>query len=80
MIVPSSNTCLEPTTYRMLGERTDVSVHFTRIQVARVGLDDISDSQFDTAGMETAAVLFGHRRCRRDRLERHCGVVAGRRT
>lgn len=58
MIVPSSNTCLEPTTYRMLGERTDVSVHFTRIPVARVGLDSTSDAQFDTAGMEAAAVLL----------------------
>jgi maleate isomerase len=58
MIVPSSNTCLEPTTYRMLGERTDVSVHFTRIPVARVGLDGTSDAQFDTAGMEAAAALL----------------------
>ncbi|WP_243858405.1 aspartate/glutamate racemase family protein [Mycobacterium sp. DL440] len=58
MIVPSSNTCLEPTTYRMLGERTDVSVHFTRIPVGRVGLDGSSDAQFDTAGMEAAAVLL----------------------
>lgn len=58
MIVPSSNTCLEPTTYRMLGERTDVSVHFTRIPVGRVGLDGASDAQFDTAGMEAAAVLL----------------------
>ncbi len=58
MIVPSSNTCLEPATYRMLGERTDVSVHFTRIPVSRVGLDHTSDAQFDTAGMEAAAVLL----------------------
>ncbi|WP_205841603.1 maleate cis-trans isomerase family protein [Mycolicibacterium porcinum] len=58
MIVPSSNTCLEPTTYRMLGERTDVSVHFARIPVGRVGLDGTSDAQFDTAGMEAAAVLL----------------------
>lgn len=58
MIVPSSNTCLEPTTYRMLAERTDVSVHFTRIPVARVGLDGASDAQFDTAGMEAAAILL----------------------
>lgn len=58
MIVPSSNTCLEPGTYRMLGERTDVSVHFTRIPVGRVGLDGTSDAQFDTAGMEAAAVLL----------------------
>ncbi|MDH6195575.1 maleate isomerase [Mycobacterium frederiksbergense] len=58
MIVPSSNTCLEPTTYRMLGERSDVNVYFTRIPVSRVGLDSTSDAQFDTAGMEAAAVLL----------------------
>ncbi|MDV3125416.1 aspartate/glutamate racemase family protein [Mycobacterium sp. 21AC1] len=58
MIVPSSNTCLEPTTYRMLGDRTDVSVHFTRIPVGRVGLDDSSDAQFDTAAMQAAAALL----------------------
>jgi len=58
MIVPSSNTCLEPTTYRMLGERTDVSVHFTRISVGRVGLDGTSDAQFDTAGMAAAGALL----------------------
>jgi maleate isomerase len=58
MIVPSSNTCLEPTTYRMLGERTDVSVHFTRIPVGRVGLDGTSDAQFDTAAMKAAAALL----------------------
>ncbi|WP_197382759.1 maleate cis-trans isomerase family protein [Mycolicibacterium mengxianglii] len=58
MVVPSSNTCLEPTTYRMLGERADVSVHFTRIPVARVGLDRASDAQFDTDAMTSAAALL----------------------
>lgn len=58
MIVPSSNTCLESTTYQMLDGRADVSVHFTRVQVGRVGLDGASDAQFDTAGMESAAALL----------------------
>ena len=58
MIVPSSNTCLEPTTYRMLGERTDVSVHFTRISVTHVAVGSTSDDQFDTAGMAAAATLL----------------------
>ncbi|WP_079924603.1 aspartate/glutamate racemase family protein [Mycobacterium sp. AT1] len=58
MIVPSSNTCVEPTTYRMLGERADVSVHFTRIPVTRVGLDGTSDAQFATTAMEAAALLL----------------------
>ena len=58
MIVPSSNTCLEPQTYRILGGRTDVTVHFTRIPVTRIALDDSSDRQFDPAVMSAAAQLL----------------------
>jgi maleate isomerase len=58
MIVPSSNTCLEPQTYRILGVRTDVTVHFTRIPVTRIALDDSSDRQFDPAVMREAARLL----------------------
>lgn len=58
MIVPSSNTCLEPMTYRMLGDREDVTVHFARIPVTRIALDDDSDRQFDTATMVGAAELL----------------------
>jgi maleate isomerase len=58
MIVPSSNTCLEPQTYRMLGDRTDVTVHFTRIEVTRIALDAGSDRQFDVRPMVAAAELL----------------------
>jgi maleate isomerase len=58
MIVPSSNTCLEPQTYRILGGRTDVTVHFTRIPVTRIALDDSSDRQFDPTVMQEAAGLL----------------------
>ncbi|MEW1811434.1 Asp/Glu racemase [Pseudarthrobacter phenanthrenivorans] len=58
MIVPSSNTCLEPQTYRILGSRTDVTVHFTRIPVTRIALDDSSDRQFEPAVMRAAAQLL----------------------
>jgi maleate isomerase len=58
MIVPSSNTCLEPQTYRMLGGRGDVTVHFTRIEVTRIALDSRSDRQFDLATMVAAARLL----------------------
>jgi len=58
MIVPSSNTCLEPMTYRMLGERDDVTVHSTRIPVTRIALDSDSDNQFDVEGMCQAAELL----------------------
>lgn len=58
MIVPSSNTCLEPQTYRILGDRTDVTVHFTRIEVTRIGLDSGSATQFDHEAMIEAARLL----------------------
>lgn len=58
MIVPSSNTCLEPMTYRMLGERQDVTVHSARIPVTRIALDGDSDRQFDSATMLGAAELL----------------------
>ncbi|GAB5078213.1 maleate cis-trans isomerase family protein [Arthrobacter sp. AD-310] len=58
MIVPSSNTCLEPQTYRILGARTDVTVHFTRIPVTRIALDASSDRQFDPSLMREAARLL----------------------
>ncbi|MET3720539.1 MULTISPECIES: aspartate/glutamate racemase family protein [unclassified Arthrobacter] len=58
MIVPSSNTCLEPQTYRILGDRRDVTIHFTRIPVTRIALDDSSDRQFDPAVMREAAQLL----------------------
>jgi len=58
MIVPSSNTCLEPMTYRILGERDDVTVHSARIPVTRIALDAGSDQQFDAAGMRAAAEML----------------------
>ncbi|MGN8025530.1 maleate cis-trans isomerase family protein [Microbacterium sp. 22242] len=58
MIVPSSNTCLEPMTYRLLEGRDDVTVHSARIPVTRIALDDGSDQQFDAAGMRAAAELL----------------------
>ena len=55
MIVPSSNTCLEPQSYRMLGERSDVTVHFTRVEVTRIALDAASNRQFELDTMTAAA-------------------------
>lgn len=58
MIVPSSNTCLEPQTYRILGTREDVTVHSARISVTRIALDKQSDHQFDVGSMQSAAELL----------------------
>lgn len=58
MIVPSSNTCLEPVSYRLLAGRDDVTIHSARIPVTRIALDGGSDRQFDAAGMRAAAELL----------------------
>lgn len=58
MIVPSSNTCLEPQSYRMLADREDVTMHSTRIPVTRIALDGGSDKQFETQTMADAAALL----------------------
>jgi Maleate cis-trans isomerase len=58
MIVPSSNTCLEPQSYRILGRRTDVTLHFARIDVTRIAVDGDSDRQFDLSKMIAAATLL----------------------
>src|SRR5690606_26626681 len=39
MIVPSSNTSLEPATTRLLANRPDVTIHYTRIPVRAITLD-----------------------------------------
>jgi maleate isomerase len=61
MITPSSNTCLEPTTYRLLagltGE-TGATAHFSRLPVRRIAIDAASDAQFTTDAMAQAAELL----------------------
>jgi maleate isomerase len=58
MIVPSSNTCLEPVTSRPLSLVPDITAHFTRIRVTPIGLDAGSDEQFTEAAMRAAAELL----------------------
>jgi maleate isomerase len=55
MITPSSNTCLEPVTYRLLGDREDVTVHFARLPVTTIDLDTSSNQQFSQEAMAAAA-------------------------
>jgi maleate isomerase len=60
IITPSSNTCLEPTTYRMLSGTgaNAATAHFARIPVTRIALDDRADRQFSTDAMLDAARLL----------------------
>jgi maleate isomerase len=58
MIVPSSNTCLEPVTYRILEGVDEVSVHSARVPVTRIALDADSTSRFSVRTMTEAAQLL----------------------
>ncbi|MGH3436774.1 MAG: maleate cis-trans isomerase family protein, partial [Sciscionella sp.] len=58
MLTPSSNTCLEPVTYRILACAEGVTAHFSRLTVTRISLQGTSSAQFDAAPMVTAARLL----------------------
>ncbi|MFG2885192.1 GAF domain-containing protein [Streptomyces sp. NPDC048297] len=55
MLTPSSNTCLEPVTYRLLAGTDVATAHFARVGVTRIALDEGCDAQFDLEPMLTAA-------------------------
>ncbi|GFG51232.1 Asp/Glu racemase [Mycolicibacterium agri] len=57
MIVPSSNTSLEPATTRLLANRPDVTIHYTRIPVRAITLDG-TGAAFDADTMVAAARLL----------------------
>lgn len=56
MLVPSSNTCLEPVTYRLLGGVPEVTVHFARVDVDQPSFG----SRLGGEGMTTAAQQLAH--------------------
>ena len=58
MLVPSSNTALEPLTDAMLSGVPGVSVHYTRIRVTEIALTDKANGQFGLAPMTAAAGLL----------------------
>lgn len=62
MITPSSNTVLEPVTGGLLAARDDVSVHYTRVPVTRIGLDPAATGQFGQDAFTGAARLLGDAR------------------
>lgn len=59
MIVPSSNTWLEPVTYQLAAAAGgDVTAHFTRVRVTKIALGEASTAQFAEAPMLQAACLL----------------------
>lgn len=60
MLTPSSNTALEPATYRLLAKTPQVSAHFARFPVTEIGLGQAALSQFDAETILQAAELLSH--------------------
>ncbi|MEM6889408.1 MAG: aspartate/glutamate racemase family protein [Pseudomonadota bacterium] len=59
MLVPSSNTALEPATAALINPLADqVGVHFARFRVTRIALDGDADAQFSNAPILDAAGLL----------------------
>jgi len=59
MLVPSSNTALEPATAALAAPLVDtVGVHFSRFRVTRIALDDTSEAQFAMAPILDAVDLL----------------------
>src|ERR1700722_6183050 len=56
VLTPSSNTRLEPLTFRMLSDLPDVTPHFSRFRVVDVGLDAVH--QFDITPILDSARLL----------------------
>jgi maleate isomerase len=62
MLVPSSNTVLEPLCQAILAEVDSVSVHFSRLQVTEIALGGRALAQFDVEPMLAAARLLADAR------------------
>ena len=59
MLVPSSNTALEPATAKLVDPIAgQVGVHFARFRVTRIALDSAADAQFGSAPILDAADLL----------------------
>ena len=58
MLTPSSNTVLEPLTFDMLANQSNISVHFSRFRVLKISLESDSLGQFSYDPMLEAADLL----------------------
>lgn len=58
VLVPSSNTALEPLVQAMLADLPDVTGHFSRLPVTRIDLSSSGLAQFDTAPILHAGRLL----------------------
>ena len=58
MLTPSSNTVLEPLTFDILANQSNISVHFSRFRVLKISLESDSLGQFTYDPMLEAADLL----------------------
>lgn len=60
VLVPSSNTALEPLTTALLSSLPNISVHFSRFPVTEIALSSKALAQFDDSKILAAAELLAH--------------------
>lgn len=60
MLTPSSNTALEPATYRLLAPMPEVTAHFARFKVTEIALSSAALGQFDQGPILGAAELLAN--------------------
>ena len=63
MILPSSNTVVEPVSMAMASDLPDVSVHFSRFALTAVQVDNPAAAYYDSGALLGAAMLLADARC-----------------
>ena len=63
MILPSSNTVVEPISTAMVSGLPDVSVHFSRFALTAVQVENPAAAYYDSGALKGAAKLLADARC-----------------
>lgn len=63
MVLPSSNTVVEPTCIALLAGRADVTIHFARFRLTAVTVEDPARAYYDSGAILDAAMLLADARC-----------------
>ena len=58
LLIPSSNTVVEPEATRLISQDESVSLHFSRLPVTTISADSASTRQFEMEAMLQAALLL----------------------
>ena len=63
MLTPSSNTVLEPVTHEIARQVPGLSMHFSRLRVTEIALNQLALAQFDLDPFLDAASLLVDAKC-----------------